>query len=70
MRATQPEWYPIGESMPEYKLGCGERLPSTTHDHQCFYEKGHAGKHACYCGVKWDEEGRITVRGAPGRRRR
>ena len=37
--------------MPDYKL------PSSTHDHSYYRTKGHTGKHACYCGLKWDDSG-------------
>jgi hypothetical protein len=54
--------------MPEFKLACGERLAGGTHDHSCHYTKGHEGLHGCYCGVQWDERGKISVRRTPRRR--
>jgi len=40
-----------------------------TRDHVCFLAKDHGGRHACYCGVWWDETGRIKLRRQPSRRR-
>jgi hypothetical protein len=55
--------------MRDYKLACGERLPSSTHDHSCYCTKGHTGEHACYCGIRWDDTGGISVLKTPRRRR-
>jgi hypothetical protein len=43
-------------------LPSAKSLPYTT------YTKGHGGLHACYCGARWDEEGKISVKGTPRRR--
>jgi hypothetical protein len=54
--------------MPDYKLACGAPLPGGTHEHSCYYTKDHGGLHACYCGVRWDAEGRISIKRTPRRR--
>jgi hypothetical protein len=56
--------------MPEFKMGCDVLLAGGTHDHHCYRERGHDGTHACYCGVNWDKEGRISIRRVGRRRRR
>jgi len=55
--------------MPEFKNACLAHQPSLNHEHCCFLGPGHGGMHACFCGVWWDEEGRIKLRAVPGRRR-
>ncbi|HEX3233729.1 MAG TPA: hypothetical protein VHR41_06000 [Gemmatimonadales bacterium] len=55
--------------MRDYKLACGARLTSSTHDHSCYHTKDHSGKHVCSCGIKWDDARKISVGKKPPRRR-
>jgi len=54
--------------MPDFRNDCPARMPSLTHEHCCFLAKDHGGRHACYCGMWWDETGGIKLR-QPARRR-
>jgi len=51
--------------VPHFVMGCTARWPGGTHDHCCFLGKDHAGRHACYCGVWWSEDGTIKLRRQP-----
>lgn len=51
--------------MPEFKSGCQARGHGGNHEHCCFLEPEHGGMHACFCGVWWDEKGRIKLRTPP-----
>jgi hypothetical protein len=55
--------------MPDFKTGCIERLSGGSHDHSCYREPGDAGVHAGYCGIRWDNEGRLSVLRTSWRRR-
>ena len=47
--------------MPEFKSGCAAHARGGTHEHRCYLGKEHGGMHACFCGVNWDESGRISL---------
>lgn len=54
--------------MPQLRMDCEARWPGHTHDHSCFLHKDHGGRHSCFCGLDWDEDGRVKLRKAPRRR--
>jgi hypothetical protein len=54
--------------MPDFRMDCDAHTPGGTHTHTCYLAKGHAGMHACYCGLDWEEDGRVKLRESQRRR--
>jgi len=55
--------------VPEFKTGRPAHQASLNHEHSCYPGPEHGGLHACFCGVWWDDDGRIKLRRLPKRRR-